>query len=1502
MRRTKELPRKIRNLSGYCLSGLALAGITMCKGAFNVKTKLLSWLLTLSLLMTMLPTAAFAADGASENTYGVSTAAELSTVLTQIATSTEDEATIVLKADVTLSNDATSGYISFGANGKHITVKSDEGEMKKLSFPSYGVLTGDCTFDNVNVTGSRLFCNGYRTIFTENGQIHLSETLYGGGYKTTVDSTHVVIAANGYINPTSYGGLHDVIGGSYQGSVEGDTYLEITGDIQMQGGNHLNPGCMKGDGTSGDGRDVPDVYVGGNATLIYDNKNSTDTASPSIEGTYGCEMKGDVTLDVRAGSVAGIVGTEEPLEKSIIRGNLHIIAGNPTYKNTDRVLRLGGNWPIVGAGNSFALYPGVKGNYTVGGNITIDTYENAWAWDKGTTPDSYDLPEIYGALRGNVGGNITINAHGSHVQNIFGASDSVVQGSVTVNAIDVELKNSEYETDDDEGYIFGLWERGIPATANGPVTVTVNGGDVGLVMATDQETVPAGSSINVTGKPKIRTGIRGTQASSYSTEFPVANVYDCEATIPFIKGMSQVNITNNSAVTAHIMTSNAGLMVEEGSTLTTDNDQVWIWGDTVINGTWEQLHSQTDDYNDIFVNGTTQIGSNGHLINHGTSNLSGAVTNNGVMALMGPAYLQNDYTATNGELRLPAVASGANYDTGTIPVQIKGLSAGTTTVNTVDPADWQTLKKPALGDNYILSKKNTDSPAQNVFVLGNADAVGDGWFLKRMADADGTDDYYMWQVANGVRVIFDKNGGDTEASPRIMSQEKVAGSANHFDLPTTNPTRTGYLFNGWNTKADGTGDAFTATTDVKNNMTVYAQWKPDEAYAVKIAPMNLTVYVGGDGYHGVIGDDGKFAANDLPEIGFYITLPDDINAMLGGTDENPVDLSDKLRLTSDDDNGTMRSWSLELYSDESKSHVMENGRRVYIYKLRQIDDGEETVPRVQFTGADGSVMTESKFQALLTDQFRNYKISVYQGLLDEQIYKATLTANGQTFTRPIKLGTGTLKVRGNNDTTYRAIENNTIPSVNPQEKDIMLVSTAQTDTQYYINNSGISVPSSDDVKLMVDHSLDDALLSAYINRTSNTEGKYSYQFRYLDLVDTSNGNTYVTMGAGQKMNLYWPVPSDAKSNSEFHIIHFKGIDRDSDADVNELLTTRIPEELTCKTVTIGGQKFVKFAVDSFSPFALLYEKAASSGGGYSSGGGSSSSKYTLHYESNGGTSYKDESYSSGTTVTLDKAPVRESYTFTGWYADKALTDKITNVKMTGNKTVYAGWEATGVPDMLNGDDHYAYVVGYSDGTVRPNANISRAEVATIFFRLLKKEVRDGNLTTENIFADVTNGQWHDKAISTMAKLGIVKGRRADSFDPDASITRAEFAAICARFNTKPVENSGSFSDISGHWAENEIERAAAFGWISGYPDGTFHPDARITRAEAMTMINRVLCRMPQSESDLLDSMVTWPDNKPSDWHYLAVQEATNSHDFNRQGEVGESWTKLTSVPDWKRYQ
>lgn len=304
-----------------------------------------------------------------------------------------------------------------------------------------------------------------------------------------------------------------------------------------------------------------------------------------------------------------------------------------------------------------------------------------------------------------------------------------------------------------------------------------------------------------------------------------------------------------------------------------------------------------------------------------------------------------------------------------------------------------------------------------------------------------------------------------------------------------------------------------------------------------------------------------------------------------------------------------------------------------------------------------------------------------------------------------------------------------------------------------------------------------------------------------------------------------------------------------------------------------------------------------------SSGNNHSTKYTLTYETNGGSKIDSEKYNPGSTAQLTKVPTRENYTFTGWYSDKDLKNKITEIKMTSNKTVYAGWEATQVPGMLNGDDHFAYVIGYPGGDVEPMGNITRAEVATIFFRLLNDDVRDGNLTTTNAFTDVNAGDWFNTAISTMAKLGIVNGRTADTFAPNAPITRAEFATICARFDTSIDMGASNFTDLDGHWAKDDIEHAVTLGWIMGYEDGTFRPNNLITRAEAMTMINRVLCRMPESPSDLLDGMLTWPDNMDTNkWYYLAIQEATNSHDFKKKGEVNETWTKLTENPDWSRYQ
>ena len=223
-----------------------------------------------------------------------------------------------------------------------------------------------------------------------------------------------------------------------------------------------------------------------------------------------------------------------------------------------------------------------------------------------------------------------------------------------------------------------------------------------------------------------------------------------------------------------------------------------------------------------------------------------------------------------------------------------------------------------------------------------------------------------------------------------------------------------------------------------------------------------------------------------------------------------------------------------------------------------------------------------------------------------------------------------------------------------------------------------------------------------------------------------------------------------------------------------------------------------------------------------------------------------------------------------------------------------------VPTGLNGKDHYAYVVGYPDGMVYPQKNITRAEVATIFFRLLKDETREANMTKSNSYNDMKDGAWYTCAVSTLSKMGIIKGYEDGSFKPDASISRAEFAAIAARFDPDGDKTPATFSDVSSHWAKDEISIAANHGWIKGYEDGSFKPDQKITRAETMTLVNRVLKRLPETKDDLHKDMKTWPDNqKESAWFYLAVQEATNSH-YQKLKKDGthETWESMRETRDW----
>ena len=315
---------------------------------------------------------------------------------------------------------------------------------------------------------------------------------------------------------------------------------------------------------------------------------------------------------------------------------------------------------------------------------------------------------------------------------------------------------------------------------------------------------------------------------------------------------------------------------------------------------------------------------------------------------------------------------------------------------------------------------------------------------------------------------------------------------------------------------------------------------------------------------------------------------------------------------------------------------------------------------------------------------------------------------------------------------------------------------------------------------------------------------------------------------------------------------------------------------------------INVPVSNFDPVALTYSvklvNPKSASGTYGQYDADGSKKYSGLYTNNSATMYpKDSNKNWGIPEYFLKPTV--SYTVSGGSGG--------NHKPT--VTI-----PDDVPTGLNGKDHYAYVVGYPDGMVYPQKNITRAEVATIFFRLLEDETREANMTKSNSYNDMKEGAWYTCAVSTLSKMGIIKGYEDGSFKPDASISRAEFAAIAARFDPDGDKTPATFSDVSSHWAKDEISIAANHGWIKGYEDGSFKPDQKITRAETMTLVNRVLKRLPETKDDLHKDMKTWPDNQnESAWFYLAVQEATNSH-YQKLKKDGthETWESMRETRDW----
>ncbi len=258
-------------------------------------------------------------------------------------------------------------------------------------------------------------------------------------------------------------------------------------------------------------------------------------------------------------------------------------------------------------------------------------------------------------------------------------------------------------------------------------------------------------------------------------------------------------------------------------------------------------------------------------------------------------------------------------------------------------------------------------------------------------------------------------------------------------------------------------------------------------------------------------------------------------------------------------------------------------------------------------------------------------------------------------------------------------------------------------------------------------------------------------------------------------------------------------------------------------------------------------------------------------------------------------PTKPAYTFDGWYYDSAFTKKVEgDVNVNGKVVLYGHF----VSNTLDSEDHFAYIIGYPDGTVRPSNYISREEVTTIFYRLLRESKTIGLLDDKNSFTDISADRWSCKAILSMANSGYVKGYEDGNFRPEQYITRAEFATMATRYAMLEQNKDLSFVDVNGHWAEEYINKAANAGWVKGYEDGSFGPEKYITRAEVMTIINRMLVRYVDEEGLHADTKL-WTDMDGSEWYYYNVLEATNAHDYERKEDgKHEKWTEITPNKIW----
>lgn len=653
------------------------------------------------------------------------------------------------------------------------------------------------------------------------------------------------------------------------------------------------------------------------------------------------------------------------------------------------------------------------------------------------------------------------------------------------------------------------------------------------------------------------------------------------------------------------------------------------------------------------------------------------------------------------------------------------------------------------------------------------------------------------------------------------------------------------------------------------------------ANIVAVTPADITVYMGGEqGYDAVVGEGGEEwqQSNSLPTPLFYVDLPETLENANAGD----IALS----------GAEGRAWEFEEVGKDA------SGRALYLIEPSTV--GQNPV-RVAFTGDDGTTHVSDAFDVdEVGDLFETYAISIYRG------GAGTVTATVGGTECSVIAGTGTLTIRAV-ESAGEGVVTDVAKSGNlPGRLDSGTAAAVEPKggTTYTLNDTGVKLPENAKPSLLFDDIIDDEnanrteALLAVLKNAGSIDDDSSHEAKYLDLVDANNGNAWITASAGT--DVYWGYPEGTDENTEFVLYHFEGLHRDganSGYDVDDIASAEIESVGIDKT-----DQGIKFHVDAggFSPFVLTWE---------TSGGGSVTppqpQTVTLHYETNGGRPLADEEHAIGTKADL-KTPLREGCTFAGWYLDEALTKPADDpLTMDADKTVWAKWESTVVPGGFT-SDHVNYVLGRDTDQGRlimPESNITRAEAAAMFYRLLDEGTRAEYYRESSTFPDVEPGAWYEPAVGTLQAMGILRGDDGvGTVRPDDPITRAELAAMAGRFDDDGEwPDMEPFADMDGHWAERIVLVAAENGWVLG-DEGSdkFRPDDPITRAETMAIANRVLQRLPEDESDLIAGRVQWPDNQDKEkWYWLAVEEATNNHDHTLKSDgVHERWTALLENEDW----